>query len=152
MFRSIWTYVIFGIPLLGLAVLLFGPSQSPMGSMDMSIPDTSAVVQGAPLADVMIPTSFSENAQIGRNAFNGACAACHGANAAGQNGIAPPLVHKTYEPGHHGDQAFLSAAQNGVQSHHWNFGNMPPVEGLTPSDVTYIVAYIRELQQANGIN
>ena len=28
---------------------------------------------------------------------------------------------------------------------------MPPVEGLTRADVTMIVAYIRELQQENGI-
>ena len=48
------------------------------------------------------------------------------ANAAGQNGVAPPLVHKLYEPGHHSDMAFIMAAKNGVRSHHWRFGNMPP--------------------------
>ena len=150
--RSIWTNVVLAVPILGLAVLLFGQSNAPMGGHDMTIPDTSKMESGAPLAEVIVPESFSEYAQIGKTAFDGACASCHGANAAGQNGVAPPLVHKTYEPGHHGDQAFLSAAQNGVQSHHWNFGNMPPVQGLTSSDVKYIVAYIRELQQANGIN
>jgi hypothetical protein len=29
---------------------------------------------------------------------------------------------------------------------------MPPVAGLTRGDVTMIVAYIREVQRANGIN
>lgn len=152
MSRSIWTYVVIGVPVLGLAVLLFAPSKAPEGGHDMTIPDTSMMETGAALAEVVLPASFSEDAQIGKAAFDGACAACHGANAAGQNGVAPPLVHKTYEPSHHGDQAFLSAAQNGVQSHHWNYGNMPPVQGLTPADVGYIVAYVRELQQANGIN
>jgi cytochrome c553 len=83
--------------------------------------------------------------------FNVACAECHGTNAAGQNGIAPPLVHITYEPGHHGDASFLLAVRNGVRAHHWKFGNMPAVEGLTDGDVKMVVAYIRELQRANGI-
>jgi len=80
------------------------------------------------------------------------CAACHGANAAGQDGVAPPLVHVIYEPSHHGDEAFQRAAELGVRGHHWPFGNMPPVEGVTRADVTMITAYIRELQRANGIN
>ncbi|MFT6451992.1 MAG: hypothetical protein ACJA06_001479 [Halocynthiibacter sp.] len=62
------------------------------------------------------------------------------------------MVHKIYEPNHHGDEAFQRAAAAGVRSHHWGFGNMPPVEGLTRGDVTMIVAYIRELQRSNGIN
>jgi len=40
----------------------------------------------------------------------------------------------------------------GVRGHHWPFGDMPPVEGVTRGDVTMIIAYIRELQRANGIN
>ncbi|MGR3582900.1 MAG: c-type cytochrome, partial [Pseudooceanicola nanhaiensis] len=43
------------------------------------------------------------------------------------------------------------AVQNGVRAHHWKFGDMPPQTGLTPSDVANIVAYVRELQRANGI-
>ncbi|OYX44408.1 MAG: hypothetical protein B7Z02_06605 [Rhodobacterales bacterium 32-67-9] len=88
---------------------------------------------------------------LGETAFNAKCAACHGANAAGQNGVAPPLVHKIYEPGHHGDQAFFLAVENGARAHHWPFGNMPPVEGLTRSDVGNIIAYVRAIQRANGI-
>jgi len=67
-------------------------------------------------------------------------------------GVAPPLVHKIYEPNHHGDMAFLMAARNGVRAHHWKFGNMPPVEGITDAEVITIVAYVRALQRANGIN
>ena len=104
------------------------------------------------MVQVALPDNFSGNAQIGKVAFEAKCAACHGANAAGQDGVAPPLVHKIYEPSHHGDAAFLLAAKNGVRAHHWRFGNMPPVEGLTDGDVKMIVAYVRELQRANGIN
>ncbi|MBU2936481.1 MULTISPECIES: c-type cytochrome [Pacificibacter] len=130
----------------GIAYLTW-PNDEPSAS---STPQSS-VAQGA-LAKVLIPEMLSQNAQIGKRAFDAACAACHGANAAGQDGVAPPLVHKIYEPSHHGDDAFQRAAASGVRAHHWRFGNMPPVEGVTRGDVTMIIAYIRELQRANGIN
>lgn len=107
---------------------------------------------GTAMVEVALPEALSENAQIGKAAFEAKCAACHGVNAAGQDGVAPPLVHKIYEPSHHGDGSFLVAVRNGVRAHHWRFGNMPPVEGLTEGDVKMIVAYVRELQRANGIN
>jgi len=45
------------------------------------------------------------------------------------------------------------AARNGVRAHHWPFGNMPPVEQrLTDGELGAIVAYVRELQRANGID
>ena len=79
------------------------------------------------------------------------CAACHGDNAAGRDGAGPPLVHKIYEPNHHSDAAFFLAARQGVRSHHWPFGNMPPVAGVSDDEVALIVAYVRELQRANGV-
>ena len=106
---------------------------------------------GAPIASVIVPDTLSTRAQIGRKAYEAKCAACHGRNAAGQGGIAPPLVHVIYEPGHHGDESFQRAVAYGVPAHHWRFGDMPPVEGLSRRDVTAIIAYIRELQRANGI-
>ena len=113
--------------------------------------DTAAPAPGAAMAAVSLPDTFSEQAQIGQRVYDAVCAACHGDNAAGRMGAGPPLVHKIYEPSHHGDMAFLLAVQNGVQSHHWRFGNMPAQEGLTRADVAAIVAYVRELQKANGI-
>lgn len=113
---------------------------------------TDVGAQGVALVEVALPDELSQNAQIGKIGFDAKCAACHGANAAGQDGVAPPLVHIIYEPNHHGDESFRRAAALGVQGHHWPFGNMPPVEGVTAGDVTMIIAYIRELQRANGIN
>ncbi len=118
----------------------------------MTPPDLSNVGEGKPIADVTVPAKFSANAKIGKRVFEAKCSECHGTNAAGQNGVAPPLVHKIYEPSHHGDGAFLVAAKNGVRAHHWKFGNMPPVEGLSDGDLKMVVAYVRELQRANGIN
>jgi mono/diheme cytochrome c family protein len=105
---------------------------------------------GAPLVAVIVP-DLSLSEQAGEAAFNSRCASCHGINAAGQDGVAPPLVHRIYEPGHHGDQAFLVAAQLGVRAHHWRFGDMPPVERITTEEVALIVTYVRALQRANGI-
>lgn len=123
-------------------------------SVQGDVPDVAVVTQrtGTAIVEVAEPETLSANAEIGKAAFEAKCAACHGANAAGQDGVAPPLVHKIYEPSHHGDAAFLLAAKNGVRAHHWRFGNMPPVEGMTDGDVKMIVAYVRELQRANGIN
>ena len=99
----------------------------------------------AALVEVVLPDELSQNAQIGERAYRITCAACHGPNAVGQDGVAPPLIHKIYEPSHHGDESFQRAAALGVRAHHWSFGNMPPVEGIARADVTMIIAYIREL-------
>ncbi|WP_412554418.1 c-type cytochrome [Shimia sp. MIT1388] len=112
---------------------------------------TSETETSSAMVAVKQPAAHSELAQMGKRAFEATCAACHGDNAAGQDGIAPPLVHKIYEPGHHSDMAFFMAVDNGVRAHHWAFGNMPPVAGLTKGDVKAIVAYVRELQRENGI-
>lgn len=105
---------------------------------------------GAPLATVAVP-ELTGDALAGARIYDRSCAACHGANAAGQAGIAPPLVHKIYRDRSHADFAFVLAVQNGVRSHHWSFGNMPPVKDVSQKEALSIAAYIRGLQRANGI-
>lgn len=100
---------------------------------------------------IRVPDTLSAPAYFGQIAFERDCSACHGKNAAGGTGNGPPLVHPIYRPGHHGDTAFRQAAMAGVQSHHWDFGNMPPVEGITDETVRLIATYVREMQRANGI-
>jgi hypothetical protein len=112
---------------------------------EISIIDNSAIVS------IELPDELSKVAQIGKLAFQSNCLACHGENAVGQKGVAPPLIHKIYEPSHHGDESFQRAVAVGVRAHHWKFGNMPAIEGLTRGDVKAIIAYVRELQEANGI-
>lgn len=142
----------FFIIALALAATNFFSREEAMPTHSMEPPDLSEVEAGGPIVDVALPAELSSEAQIGQRIFEAACADCHGTNAAGQNGVAPPLVHITYEPNHHSDQAFLMAVRNGVRSHHWNFGNMPAIDGLTNADVQAIVRYIRELQRENGIS
>ena len=79
--------------------------------------------------------------------FERNCARCHGRSAAGGPG-GPPLVHRIYEPGHHADAAFHLAVRQGVRAHHWRFGNMPPIPGVTEAEVNQIIAYVRALQKS----
>lgn len=115
------------------------------------LPDLPADLAPAPMVEVVVPASLSETEAMGERAFATLCAACHGTSAAGRDGVAPPLVHRIYQPGHHSDEAFHIAVQNGVRAHHWRFGNMPPIEGVTRAEVNTIIAYVRALQRANGI-
>ncbi len=113
--------------------------------------DESKNQNGRPMVIVDIP-ELSIAARSGEQAFVKNCASCHGNNAVGLEGKAPPLVHRIYEPSHHGDLAFERAVKNGVRAHHWPFGNMPPVDGLTDIELQNIILYVRELQRANGIH
>lgn len=106
---------------------------------------------GKPINSAVIVPSFNSLEEQGETLFNANCATCHGQNAAGQEGVAPPLVHLIYEPNHHSDKSFQLAAKLGVRQHHWPFGNMPPVENITEDEVQKIIAYVRALQKANGV-
>lgn len=155
-------YFVFGFLGLGLAVLLYntlgpnmsGPTMMSPGMMAGQGPHSVQQTQGdagGPLVAVSVP-QLSPVAEQGQATFVANCAACHGVNASGQDGVAPPLVHIIYEPNHHGDASFYRAVQQGVRAHHWRFGNMPPVEGVSEQEVASIITYVRELQRANGIN
>ncbi len=96
------------------------------------------------------PGAVPAELQAGEAKFNANCAVCHGRAGVGTS-QGPPLVHKIYEPNHHGDAAFQRAAANGVRAHHWEFGNMPKIDGVTPEDVDHIIRYVRWLQKQAGI-
>jgi mono/diheme cytochrome c family protein len=129
-------YAVVGVLALGVGLVAwrnFGPSNQPGGS-----------------AQIVAAQQLSAAASLGKVAFNDNCAQCHGVNAAGTD-QGPPLVHDYYNPGHHADGAFFVAVANGVRQHHWRFGNMPPQPRVTQDQTRMIVAYVRELQEANGI-
>ena len=86
----------------------------------------------------------------GGELFAANCAACHGGRAEGTD-AGPPLVHRLYVPGHHSDAAFQSAVKNGVFAHHWDFGDMPAVAGVSEEEVAAIVGYVRGLQREAGL-
>jgi mono/diheme cytochrome c family protein len=126
---------------LGVAALLLGL----LGCQDEGPPPAST----DPFTTVLqatIPAEYS----AGQLAFDANCATCHGDRGLGTE-RGPPLVHIIYEPSHHGDLAFILAAEQGVRAHHRGFGDMPPQPGVDRETVAEIVAYIRYLQRLVGI-
>ena len=101
-------------------------------------------------ASLMLP-DLSPEQQTGRALFDANCTECHGQNALGSV-RGPSLLHRIYEPSHHSDLAFLLAVRKGVRAHHWKYGNMPAIDGISDNEVVQITAYVRALQRANGIN
>lgn len=93
-----------------------------------------------------VPQEF----ESGKNKFVAMCSVCHGNWAEGTD-VGPPLVDIVYEPSHHSDRLFLSAIDNGVTQHHWEFGDMPPIPGVSVEDALEMIAFIRWLQRENGI-
>ena len=92
----------------------------------------------------------SAGVEEGRALYAASCARCHGADLNG-TAVGPPLLHDFYRPGHHSDASFLLAVRRGVRAHHWDFGNMAPVPGLSDGDVEAIVEYVRSEQRAVGV-
>ena len=74
------------------------------------------------------------------------CSSCHGVDLTGSD-QGPPLLHPFYKPSHHGDKAFYRAALQGTRQHHWEFGDMRPVEGMTAGKMDKVVPYVRYYQQ-----
>lgn len=97
------------------------------------------------------PSAKSELLRLGKLIYQESCASCHGADLNGTR-QGPPLIHPVYEPAHHGDEAFYRAAANGVRAHHWRFGDMPPVAGISRDEVRNIIAYVRDQQRQQGIH
>ena len=104
----------------------------------------------APDPTVRVP-ALSQTGRAGQVAFQQHCASCHGDVAQG-TATGPPLVHAIYRPGHHADVAFELAVRRGARAHHWRFGDMLPQPTVPVGAVGPITRFVRELQQANGID
>lgn len=110
----------------GLALVLAGCS-------------VSVEVESAPAGDVA----------TGEALYAANCASCHGIDLRGTE-LGPSHLSIVYEPGHHGDAAFFLAVRNGSPAHHWQFGDMPPIDGLSDDDIAAITAYVRAQQELHG--
>jgi mono/diheme cytochrome c family protein len=108
-----------------------------------------AQMTGVLIVEVAEPR-LSETGAAGKKLFDAECAACHGASGSGSD-QGPPLIHRIYHPGHHGDLSFYRAVREGTRAHHWSFGDMAPQPQVRPADIPAIIRYIREVQAANGI-
>ncbi|MCK6405783.1 MAG: cytochrome c [Rhodocyclaceae bacterium] len=110
----------------------------------------SGTVQGQGWSIPKPTPGLVPNTTAGKMLFAQHCSGCHGKDLKGSE-KGPPLLHKIYESSHHGDAAFQLAVAKGVRAHHWQFGDMPPVEKVSPDDVAHITAHVREQQRSVGI-
>lgn len=124
--------------------------RSPLGSIAIAV-----LVAGVVLAACSDDTT-SENTEpapagdLGAQVYASSCASCHGADLRGTD-KGPSQLSIVYEPNHHTDDSFRSAIANGAPQHHWSFGDMPPVEGLTNAEVEAVIGFIRSEQERQGL-
>ena len=85
----------------------------------------------------------------GAEVYAESCASCHGTDLRGTD-KGPSHLSIVYEPNHHTDDSFRSAIANGAPQHHWSFGDMEPVEGLSDDDVEAVIAFVRAEQERQG--
>lgn len=98
-----------------------------------------------------LPKLPAGDVQAGAVVYQQNCASCHGAELQGTNS-GPSHLSIFYEPNHHPDQAFRSAIANGAAQHHWAFGSMPPVPGMTESEIEAVIAFVRSEQVRQGFD
>ena len=125
-----------GVVLAVIAVVALGGNATPRDPM------TGETEFDIPMQD---PILVAE----GEGLYQARCAACHGSDLRG-TAVGPSQLSVVYQPGHHSDESYMSAVFNGVPAHHWDFGDMAPVVGVTEDDMVRIVAYIRENQRIEG--
>ena len=114
---------------------------------------TSAIVLPAAGQTWQVPKpspGLMPNPAVGKQLFAQNCASCHGVDLKGTK-QGPPLLHPFYVSSHHSDAAFQIAAKYGVRAHHWQFGDMKPVPGVSADDVAHITAFVRWQQRLAGI-
>lgn len=109
-----------------------------------------ALTAATACSDASEPAAVGEEREDrGREVYASSCASCHGDRLQGTE-KGPPQLSVVYEPGHHPDASYESAIVNGAPQHHWNFGDMPPVEDVTQDEIEAVIAYIRAEQQRLG--
>jgi len=100
-------------------------------------------------SDTGIPPQDPALVTVGSDLYAAGCAPCHGQDLRGTD-RGPSHLSTVYQPSHHADGSFLLAVKRGSPAHHWQFGDMPPIEGLTEEAVAAIVAFVRENQRLEG--
>jgi mono/diheme cytochrome c family protein len=132
--RRVWTWIALIAPAVVLAgIIAFGDSLTDASGSadDQSQRDPALIAQGSQL-------------------YQANCSSCHGADLRG-TGAGPPFLDVIYAPNHHADESFQLAVVRGVAPHHWPFGAMPPIAGLSREDVAAIIEYVRSEQAIEGI-
>lgn len=131
--------------MIGKNLLTITPAIGLAGFLTLSVMIGSGFARNEPVEPDMTPAL-----QTGRAHYEQFCSVCHGTTARGTD-RGPTFIDPIYHPGHHGDRAFMIAPRQGVKAHHWSFGDMPPIEGVSDEQLLDILMYIRAVQRANGL-
>jgi mono/diheme cytochrome c family protein len=107
-----------------------------------------ALAIGACGGDDATPEAGASTA--GEELYQQSCASCHGTDLSG-TAMGPSHLSQVYAPDHHPDASFRAAITQGSPAHHWELGDMPPVEGLDDAEIELIIAYVREQQEIRGL-
>ncbi|QYG91858.1 cytochrome c [Iamia sp. SCSIO 61187] len=86
----------------------------------------------------------------GAELYQRSCASCHGRDLRGTD-LGPSHLSQVYAPDHHPDASFRAAIEEGSTAHHWDFGDMPPIRGLSDDEIDLVIAYVREQQEIHGL-
>ena len=113
----------------------------------------SSATEPAPMNTVSATAPTSTGAELaipdGAEVYRQFCAECHGVDLRGTD-KGPSQLSIVYEPNHHGDHAYRVAIRDGTREHHWWFGDMPPVEGISDLEIEKVISFIRAEQQRLG--
>lgn len=107
-------------------------------------------ISGCTGGETATPITVPEGG-FGAEVYQASCASCHGVDLKGTD-KGPSQLSIVYEPNHHGDDSYRSAARNGARQHHWNFGDMPPIEGISDEEIEAVIVFIRSEQERLGFD
>lgn len=126
-------------------------SGSTAGTVEAELPNgsTTSTVEAELPAGGSTAGTVGVEVATGEPLYQASCGECHGTDLRGTD-QGPSLLSIVYEPAHHSDAAFQLAVRNGSPAHHWSFGPMEPVPGLTDEDVDAITVFVRSVQEREG--
>lgn len=101
-------------------------------------------------ASPVIP-ELSAAAQHGREVINAKCAECHGVDGTGGSRKGPPILHPMYRDEIFPDFQFKRSVREGKREKNWRFGPMPAMPDLSDEDIDGVIAFVREVQTATGV-
>lgn len=101
-------------------------------------------------ASPVIP-QLSASAEHGRTIINTQCAECHGVDGTGGSRKGPPILHSMYRAEIFPNFVFKRSVLEGKREKNWRFGPMPAMPELSEADVNGVIAFVREVQTATGI-
>jgi mono/diheme cytochrome c family protein len=86
----------------------------------------------------------------GAEVYEARCASCHGGDLGGSP-LGPSLRSELYGPDRFEDDRIRASISQGAEQVNWEFGPMPMVSGLSAAEVDAVIALIREVQAAEGL-